>query len=88
MIDRVDGMVLKYHLFFGSEYYPKGGMADYKGSYYTLEDAQQVVNRTSEYSSCDWANVAQTQPDGTIRTVARFERFDSPQGWEMVEAQE
>jgi hypothetical protein len=44
---------LSYLIFYGENYYPKGGFDDYHGIYATVEDAKSIAE--SGYS--DWAHI-------------------------------
>jgi len=46
---------MRYMLFAGSNYYPSGGMSDYRGHFDTM---QAVV---MHLGSCDWFNVFDTK---------------------------
>lgn len=43
----------KYLLFADENYYPKGGMRDFKGSFDTIEDAEIMFN-DNESGMCGW----------------------------------
>ncbi len=51
-----------YLAFYGSVYYPSGGMADFIGDYDTLEEAIESINQKHNKChnvnwDCNWANV-------------------------------
>lgn len=54
-----------FHLFAGYDYYPGGGLNDYRGSFETLEAAQATEN----YG--DWAHIVQCTDDGLVEVSER-----------------
>jgi len=44
-------------LCYGSEYYPVGGFADYKGSFYSIDIAKQADDTAFESELVDWVEV-------------------------------
>lgn len=59
-----------FHLFAGSAFYPEGGMADYTGSYSTIDEAKSNIISELPYKH-DWAHVA-TFIDGRMLIVAEW----------------
>lgn len=50
-----------YWLFSGGNYYPAGGMDDYKGSYPTIESAKaeaEIRVSDGDWGNPDWAQIA------------------------------
>jgi hypothetical protein len=75
----------KFHLFSGARYYPGGGASDYRGSFDTMEAAKSGF--TPDICCQDWANIMETQPDGSLRLVGATELdWDSNVfTWEIAE---
>ena len=49
-----------FHLFTGSEYYPEGGVCDFKGTFYTVEAARKhAVDDIfeGEFHDIDWYQI-------------------------------
>ena len=55
MID--DTSFTLYQLFYGDAHYPRGGFADYKGSFYSLDIAKQAADTAFESELVDWVEV-------------------------------
>lgn len=53
----------KFHLFQYDNYYPSGGMSDYKGSYATLEEARADMERY------DFWEIAKVNEEGELEIV-------------------
>lgn len=56
-----------YVVFSGYDYYPCGGMNDYKGSFPTYEQAVEHLAFTT--GSRDWVQVAAVYSDGSLAVV-------------------
>lgn len=62
----------KYLAFYGSVYYPSGGMNDFIGDYETLEEAIQSINKKHREESyldswdCAWASIWSTKDKGIV----------------------
>jgi hypothetical protein len=54
----------RYLLFTGTNYYPKGGARDYKGSFDSIEDAIDNVNQND-----DWANIFDAQTESIVKNL-------------------
>jgi len=48
---------MKYLLFCGNDYYPRGGARDFKGSFATLEDAIEAHDPHEYDYDGGWANI-------------------------------
>lgn len=60
-----------YHLFAGDDYYPMGGLGDYRGSFPTIEDAHAA---TLSIRYLDWWEIAAIDFDGNLSSVDKGRR--------------
>jgi hypothetical protein len=53
----------KYLLFAGENYYPKGGMNDFKGSFDTVEESENeyYTNEVQRYNSWEWYQIVDSE---------------------------
>jgi hypothetical protein len=68
-----------FFLFAGDDYYPSGGMYDFRGAFETLDAAKAALPECR-----DWAHVA-TLADGKLSIVAEWTAKKSE--WVVVEGQ-
>jgi hypothetical protein len=61
--------VKRYHAFGMMYWEPDGGMFDYIGSYHTLDEARAAIKQQRENGDLDWGHIAETQEDGSLKTV-------------------
>ena len=59
---------MKYLLFAGDDYYPAGGMDDFRGVF----DSVQLAKEHQETNGWNWAHVAMLDETG-LRVVERYE---------------
>jgi len=52
--------MLRYLLFAGEQYYPGGGWEDYKGTFATLEEAQEAESKESAACGYGWSHIVDT----------------------------
>lgn len=55
----------EWALFCGDNYYPAGGIEDYKGSFYTLNDAYQFAMKNKP----DWWDIVHVASDGSLKKM-------------------
>lgn len=74
---------MRYHLFSGDNYYPHGGMADYRGAFSTIQETELAFSKPREgyKGAWDWGQIA--SDDGiTIQPILLYPREDNPYiGW-------
>ena len=64
-----------FHLWAGDNYYPQGGLGDYKGFFEAQEDAEGEGIRLTrvkhgQYTHCDWWEVGMIDTDGELVRVS------------------
>ena len=57
-------MTKQYFFFSGCDYYPCGGMGDFKGSFGSLEEAMR------QWEGSDWAHIAKVNKVGELVCIA------------------
>lgn len=60
-------MEKRYLLFAGDNYYPVGGIKDYRGTF------DKEVDALVQGARYDWAQLCQVNPDGTLTLLAEWE---------------
>jgi len=63
----------RYHLFAGDDCYEMG-LRDYKSSYLSLQEAMEAG---SNAAGMEWAEIMETQEDGSLKLVAHAEWYCS-----------
>lgn len=72
---------MKYHLFAYDQYYPGGGMDDYRGSFETLTEAKKQAR------GWDMADIVVIEGD-TIKPITRYTWVSSSIGCDWVTGEE
>lgn len=64
------------HLFFGADYYPDGGMHDYRGAFATIDAAKEAASALKEADRCgaSWGQIAQANEKGELRVILEWSR--------------
>ena len=61
-----------YHVFAFDQYYPTGGIQDYKGSFETLEEAKEDLN-IHWLKNYNWAEIL-TEKEGILECIYEYKK--------------
>lgn len=56
----------RFLLFYGDVYYPNGGWDDFRGSFATLEKAQQAWEKRQDYMTGVWHHIVDSESSQVV----------------------
>lgn len=78
----------RYWLFAGKEYYPNGGMEDYKADFDSVEDAKAAFDSAQaaeekDYRKSDWAHIADSHTGKIVMQFNGMKYMPEYRGWQV-----
>ena len=65
-------IVIMFLLFGGEDYYPRGGIADFRGRFDTVEEAEHFAKNVIS-GKCEWCHIVSSE---TLKIVAYDDKDD------------